>query len=381
MEVIILIGAFQSAFFAVLVLSKKKKSVADKILAFWLSIFAIHFSFVYYSYLSGPEFYIEFGYIPSGVLIIYYTLMYVYTKSLVNKENVFNKKLLLHIIPTTITYLSIFPIARLSYSEKVKFATQSEPNLYINLVFAAVILITSIYLIATLSLLKKHRITIGNIFSYKEDIRLNWLRILAFLLVFLFIVISVLIASFYSTPAMLPEEHVKIDIYGQFSFVAFVCLLGYFGIKQQVIYSLPEIVNTKVSSTGEKGEASSSYQKSGLNKEDSIKFLNELQQLMKEEEPYLNEKLTLRDVSERMNISTNHLSQVINENLKQNFFDFINWYRVDLMKQKMSDLSYKKYTLLALAYECGFNSKSSFNGVFKKFTGHTPSQYLSQKNI
>jgi len=82
-------------------------------------------------------------------------------------------------------------------------------------------------------------------------------------------------------------------------------------------------------------------------------------------------------VATALQISTNHLSQVINENLDKNFFDFVNGYRVEMVKQKMKDPSNKNYTLLSLAYDCGFNSKSSFNAIFKKYTGSTPSQYLN----
>src|SRR4051812_4763946 len=98
MEVLILIGAFQSIFFVVLLLSKKRKSIPDKILALWLSIFAVHLAFVYYSFQSGHEFYIEYGHLPSGVLVLYYSLMYVYTKSLTANENVFKTKWLFHLI-------------------------------------------------------------------------------------------------------------------------------------------------------------------------------------------------------------------------------------------------------------------------------------------
>ena len=92
--------------------------------------------------------------------------------------------------------------------------------------------------------------------------------------------------------------------------------------------------------------------------------------------PYIDGKLSLKQVAQKMEISTNYLSQVINENLKKNFFDFVNEYRVNLVKQKMKDPTNSQYTLLALAYDCGFNSKSSFNVIFKKNTGLTPSQYL-----
>jgi AraC-like DNA-binding protein len=74
-------------------------------------------------------------------------------------------------------------------------------------------------------------------------------------------------------------------------------------------------------------------------------------------------------------MSPNHLSQVINQLEGKNFFDFVNAYRVEEVKRKMADDRSKKLTLLAIALESGFNSKTSFNMVFKKMTGQTPSQY------
>ena len=100
---------------------------------------------------------------------------------------------------------------------------------------------------------------------------------------------------------------------------------------------------------------------------------------MNAEQPYLLEKLSLKEVAEYLDISPNHLSQVINENLNKNFFDFINGYRVELIKQKMLNSENSSLSLLGMAYESGFNSKSCFNSVFKKMTGLTPSKYLKSQ--
>lgn len=382
MEVLILIGAFQSSFFAVLVLSKKRKSISDKILALWLSIFAVHLAFVYYSFQSGYVFYIEYGHIPSGILVVYYSLMYVYTESLTSKENIFKAKWLLHLIPTAITYICIIPLAQLPFKEKAHLVTHLTADFYANFVFGITILFTTIYLVATLRLLKKHKILIRKMFSYEENISLNWLRILTILLVFLWIVISSLVFYLYyletTTLIILPTDHMVLDMQGHSAFVVFIFLLGFFGIRQQVIYSIPLQKKEAEVMKSETRSAGSRYEKSGLKKEDSATQLNELLRYMDKEKPYLNEKLSLTEIADRMNISTNHLSQVINENLEKNFYDFVNNYRVDLAKQKLSDLSNKKYTLLSLAYDCGFSSKSSFNSIFKKFVGLTPSEFRNK---
>jgi AraC-like DNA-binding protein len=376
MEVLILLGAFQAIFFVILVLSKKKKSISDKILAIWLLLFAVHLGFVYYSFQSGYIFYIEYGHSPSGVLVVYYSLMYVYTESLISRENVFKTKWILHLIPAVIIYISIIPLAQLSYKEKANLVTHLTADPYLNFVFGIAILFVTIYLLATLKLLKTHKISIRKTFSSEENISLNWLKILTFLLVLLWIITTSLVAYVYSTPVMLPEDHMILDMQGQLAFVAFVFLLGFFGIRQQVIYSTHLQTKNPLPTESDDDIANNRYKKSGLRKEDSAIYLKKLLQYMEQEKPYLNEKLSLKEVAEKMNISTNHLSQVINENLERNFFDFVNGYRVNLVTQKMSNPSNKKYTILSLAYDCGFNSKSSFNSIFKKHKGLTPTEFL-----
>jgi len=91
--------------------------------------------------------------------------------------------------------------------------------------------------------------------------------------------------------------------------------------------------------------------------------------------PYLNPDLTLPQLATEIGISTHLLSQVINEHFKLNFFDFINQYRVEAFKEKIVNSKYGNYSILGIALECGFNSKSAFNRIFKKYTGLTPSQY------
>ncbi len=102
---------------------------------------------------------------------------------------------------------------------------------------------------------------------------------------------------------------------------------------------------------------------------------NKVQNFMESNRPYLDSELTLPKLAEDLNVTTHHLSQVINEVHGKNFFNFINKYRVDEVKRKIQDPKYQNYTLLGIAFESGFNSKSAFNRVFKNITGTTPSTY------
>jgi AraC-like DNA-binding protein len=89
-------------------------------------------------------------------------------------------------------------------------------------------------------------------------------------------------------------------------------------------------------------------------------------------------ELTLTDLSSRLGVHSNYLSQVINEAEGVNFYDYINLLRIDEFKRLVLLPENQKYTLLALAFECGFNSKSAFNRCFKKATELSPSEYVKQ---
>lgn len=104
-------------------------------------------------------------------------------------------------------------------------------------------------------------------------------------------------------------------------------------------------------------------------------YKQRLTDLMEEDELYLNPDLSLRSLSEYMNMTPNNLSKLLNEGLEQNFANYVNSYRLDYFKQRLEDESAHELTILALAYESGFNSKTVFNTFFKKKLGVTPKVY------
>jgi AraC-like DNA-binding protein len=122
------------------------------------------------------------------------------------------------------------------------------------------------------------------------------------------------------------------------------------------------------------------YEKSTLLPAWSDRYLNKLLQVMESEKPFLDGDLTLQKLAERLAIPAQHLSQVINERLDQTFSDFINAYRVEEAKRRLLDPKTQHYTVLAIAEEVGFSSKSSFNAVFKKHTNTTPSEFRKASN-
>jgi AraC-like DNA-binding protein len=117
------------------------------------------------------------------------------------------------------------------------------------------------------------------------------------------------------------------------------------------------------------------YKTSALLPETVKEVLPRLMQLIEEEKVFLEADLTLNKLAQQLNVHYNHLSQIINEHLKYSFNDFINRYRIEEAKKIMEKPGESKKTILEIAYETGFYSKSVFNTAFKKFTGKTPSQY------
>jgi len=117
------------------------------------------------------------------------------------------------------------------------------------------------------------------------------------------------------------------------------------------------------------------YEKSPLTVQTKNDILRRLENLMIKEKLFLNSSITLGEIADKLSVMPRYLSQVINELKGQNFYDFVNSYRIEEAKKILSDPSHNEEKILAVLFDCGFNSKSVFNTVFKKNTGITPSEY------
>ena len=227
------------------------------------------------------------------------------------------------------------------------------------------ILQTGIYLFFTLQILKKNEHTLKHLYSNNVALQVEWLKKLTVLMFGLMGVFTLALIFFLLTKYVAVIENVL-----ALSRAAVVYAIGYIAIKQPGIISgvLPEKPVEK-------------YQHSPLPSEQAQQYADRLLQFMDDEKPYLNSDLKLPDLANRLSISTNHLSQVLNRNLQVNFFDFVNQYRVKEAQQKLLDPQFRHLTNLAIAYDSGFSSKASFNRVFKKHTGKTPSQFVKSHSL
>ena len=221
------------------------------------------------------------------------------------------------------------------------------------------ILQIAVYVIAVYILFKRYKNNLSfNVNSF-ELIRTTWLQRLSFVLfVYLLFKSS---ALFY---LILTNYIAQIEYLMTLSLSAILYVIAYSSI------SLPEILSGSL-----KNGLVKKYQKSFLSEEQSRSYMEKLRDHMRQNKPYLKPDLKLSDLAANLSISTNHLSQMLNQEAKTSFFDFINYYRIEEVKRRLSNPEFKNFTILSIALECGFNSKTSFNRVFKKSMGMTPSEY------
>jgi AraC-like DNA-binding protein len=117
------------------------------------------------------------------------------------------------------------------------------------------------------------------------------------------------------------------------------------------------------------------YKKTRLNDNLTKEYLSKITDYMSSSRIYLDPELTLKNFADKVGIASHHVSQVINSALNQNFFNFVNSYRIKDAQILLRDPEYKDYNILRIAFEVGFNSKPTFNAVFKNITQQTPSEY------
>ena len=222
-----------------------------------------------------------------------------------------------------------------------------------------------VYIVFLLYFMSEYKKELKSSFSNLDRINLDWLRNLLGGIIFIAVIVVVQnILEFINDEKSILESVLFVSL------VIMIYLIGYLGLKQPEIFTQQVIENEPVNDKGEER-----YRKSGLSETAAQNYMNKLLDFMEKEKPYLKGDLTLQELADRCGISSHHLSEVINTKLYQSYYDFVNKYRVDEFIRRLEQDTGRKYTILALAYDCGFNSKSSFNSIFKKFTDKTPSEY------
>ncbi|MEZ4849809.1 MAG: helix-turn-helix transcriptional regulator [Bacteroidia bacterium] len=361
MEPILYVTITQFLFAALLVLTKRARQQADMVLGSWLVVMAIFLCLTLLKEHFPGEFWGHVQVYPMGALIG--PFLFLYSRSLTSTYPQLNWKSSLHLIPFGIIVLIelFFPQEVDAYFINGNFLDRGRWTYTI-----LFILHNLTYFGLTLKILSQHRIHVKDIFSFSSlEITLQWLWVVAGIfglsfLITLIILIAVLIWGPFINPA--------VPLFMGFGIFAFA--ISYYGVRQGIIY---EQIPDSADSLPEESE--SKYATSSLSEKEAEQHIIRLKNFMESERPYRNRELTVQSVAETLDIPTHHLTETLNEYMGKNFYTLVNEYRIEDVKRLLLDPKYQNYTLLAIAYEAGFNSKSAFNHTFKKLCGQTPSEY------
>lgn len=379
MASIFLIGISFALFFTILLLNKKERTIAETILLSWLIVIAFHLSGFYIEY---TEIYFEFPHflgLNDGLPFLYGPFLFFYTEALISEKPSFKRPYWLHLIPFTVYTLTYLPFYFAPSGNKIQLYQQGilGDSFLSTCLIALKLLSGPVYIIWVWIKLNKHSATIQNYYSYTEKVDLNWLKKLTTGLGLFWLTLMVLLVVEKWGGYHFPKSADAVI----FAFLTiFVVALSYYGLRQRAIYvSKPVIKKDKgkneTPNVHFSGELIAKYSKSGLTEEEGAQYLEKLLAHMDSNKPYLQTTLSVDDIANDLDIPRHHLSQIINQKLGKNFYQFVNQYRVEEAKRRLLDEAHQQFTLLAIAYDSGFNSKASFNTTFKNYTDMTPSQY------
>lgn len=298
-------------------------------------------------------------------------LAYFYVRACTQKKFEFRLILWLHLLPFLLDIFYNIPFFMLSASEKIASYEEFVLNgtLYSPPIFNLVKSIHGlIYFGLSLHLIQQYRKHLPNAASSIDKGFHRWL------LFFIFIVALPILVSIIFALAQYSRTYTILTwLLGVVTF--FIAIDTAILLKPALFQTFPHQMLLSQSSEVEKQK----YESSKLQETQKEKYINKLKAYVELEKPFQSSDLTLAQLSEKVNIPPHYLSQVINEKLNTNFLDFVNGYRVKAAQEMLTDPKFSHYTIISIAYEAGFNAKSTFYAVFKKQTGMTPSAYRKQK--
>jgi len=310
--------------------------------------------------LSSYDMMDTFRYVQLELLYGIGPALYFYTKSITDSDFKFSKKDLIHFVPLTLEFI-FYRTAFYRLGADGLYQTPPHPytKIYLAEQWLGILSIT-VYTMVSIVVLFRYQIWLKQHFSNLENKSLDWLKL------------PIIIYAVFWIGWMVLTE---ID---RFVFDR--------GLRE--IYFLPTFVGLAIVTywIGFKGYLKARSETSGYSTQkpkasdgnyDPV-WADNITKVMEKERPYLDPDLDLTKLSELLGMNPKQVSHTINRSFSKNFYEYVNSYRVEAFKQRVAEPKNKKLTFLGLAFDCGFKSKSTFNDVFKKTTGKTPSQYVSQ---
>jgi AraC-like DNA-binding protein len=348
----------QSLFLVALLLSKKNISLSDRVLVIWLSGIASHALaclLVHQFQVMVPlhvNLNVAFQFVQGPLLLAYIA-------ALNGKREKFSRLDYLHLLPVAafITHIAVLygrGVFALSVHNDAQFVSLFD----VHAVFNAVLLISvPVYIFLSLDLLRKARQCLGSAMTPAYS---RWIAAVIACLGMIWISFVAdyfdILRGLFNRPGDIVYLSLALSVY----------VLGYLGLRRAPVFSLAELETIRC-------RAQRKYRKSGLSPDDARIAHKRLIEFVQHKQIHLDSTVSLQSLARELGLSTNHLSQIINEFEQCNFYDFINKRRV---KESCARLEQPiRSSLLDLALLVVFRSKSSFNRAFQKFTGSSPSEY------
>lgn len=398
-SVLLLIGSAQGLFLFFALLRLRKGNIAANR---WLSCLLLVLSICLIDgFMEETGYYLRFPHFiglewPTN--FAYGPLIFLYIQSLTKKgRKSAGWKHALHFIPVILLYLYLIPLFSLTAEEKALYWTLSNNTETANTAYQidpAILLVViqlAVYIVLSIRMLVYYSARIKEKFSTVEIINLAWLQklLIAVFILWLMYAFVFIFSGFFGV-------YQQAFYFLHLLVASVIYVMGFKGLARPEVFTALETgpseedmapyIQPEGETDSDEMESSENalkpqegkYKKSALTDEQAELILSRLTGLMEKEQPHLEMGLTLPELSDMLSVSSNHLSQVINERLNKSFFDFVNGYRIEEAKQLLISPASTHLSILGIGMDAGFSSKSSFYSAFKKMTGMTPSKFKAQ---
>ena len=373
------VGALQGLLLTGVLVAKRSNRTASRLLAALMAAFTIYLaSTVYYGAGLVRVFPHFFG-VSYQMPWVFGPLLYLYAAAASDRSWRFQRRTLIHFVPVTVNILATSPYYLMSGADKLAMLDRwfaGEIPLQLQLLDPFKYILGLSYSVATVLYLRRHRRQIENSYSNTARVNLRWLVGLTISALGIWLLATTLRISDVGT--RLRDDHISLAM------AVLVYAIGYMGLRQPEVfryetaeYPVP-VPPTAVPASPPPRETDapeSRYERSGLNDLEAQRLKGSLLALMDAERPWRDSELTLADLAARLDTTPHNLSEVLNSQLKQTFYDFVNGYRVREVQRRIKAGDARALKMLALAMDAGFASKSTFNQAFKKHTSQTPSDF------
>ena len=369
LKILFSVLCFQFLFVSLfLVQNKKGKALSNKLLAtvfFMVSIVVLDLYLMVFEVKIGAP---QLLFIDDTFMFAYGPLLYLFTQSVVFKNYRLQKKSIVHFIPfliaVCVVIAIVFFVDTKAISQSVDQFNNQQIPIYFRFGELLMLLHVFYYLFKSKQEIKK---VIGKAKNLVSTFNQENFKLLKFILNCFIILFSLSLLH-----SILPFVGFK---NGLLITLLLIILFMFYFINSILLKMLNQSSNESGAITQIDFKEKEKYAGSSLSQSDLQVYMNSLGNYMQEKRPFLDSELTIADLSDELNIPSKTVSQVINEGYSCSFFDFINGYRVEEAKSLFKDQTDKKLTIQEVMYDSGFNSKSSFNTAFKKFTKLTPTQF------